>query len=309
MESAVALLKSLGWSVEIEGRGDHLATLFLPDREVYFLYNDEHDEMRKDCPNFDRGLLVMTGLFGAACQTINPDNSQILPVVHITFVARGLEIFEERVTKERLQQELDRILKWAKKNTSLQKMLRSRYSAPPWEKNTVIWSTDETVDQLAVKTNEAPYALLHLAALALLGDVETLRSYQKRFAEGNRHGFEAESESATLNESHLERAVVIAEEVAQTEQFSYAVLEQAAEKLFLNAHKYRDFRFRDPNLCNKKRDFQRKCAERKRQELREQGFDGVSDEPIIIEAEGKKYCVDIVYIKDGEPAFMDVSID
>ncbi|UTO28176.1 hypothetical protein [Bartonella harrusi] len=67
--------------------------------------------MHKECPNFDRGLLVMTGLFSAACQTINPDNFQNLPAVHITFVAKGLEIFEERVTEERLKQELDRVLK------------------------------------------------------------------------------------------------------------------------------------------------------------------------------------------------------
>ncbi|EJF88549.1 hypothetical protein ME1_00549 [Bartonella vinsonii subsp. arupensis OK-94-513] len=59
MESATALLKSLGWLVEIEGQGDHLATYSLPDREVQVLYNDERI---KNCPQFDYGLLITTGI-------------------------------------------------------------------------------------------------------------------------------------------------------------------------------------------------------------------------------------------------------
>ncbi|WP_208436965.1 hypothetical protein [Bartonella taylorii] len=84
MESATALLKSLGWSIEIDGKGDYLATIFLPDREVQFLI---HDEVSKNCLKFDCGLLIMTGIFAAACQTINPYNSLALPAVHLTFVA------------------------------------------------------------------------------------------------------------------------------------------------------------------------------------------------------------------------------
>ncbi|WP_273721884.1 DUF6990 domain-containing protein [Bartonella sp. ML71XJBT] len=38
------------------------------------------------------------------------------------------------------------------------------------------------------------YALLHLAVLALLGDVETLQSYQRRFAAGNSLAFDLGSE-------------------------------------------------------------------------------------------------------------------
>ncbi|WP_455465881.1 hypothetical protein [Bartonella sp. B39] len=64
MESVTALVKSLGWSVEIEGKGNHLATIFLPDCEVQFLYNDA---ISKDCPQFDCGFLVMAGVLAAAC--------------------------------------------------------------------------------------------------------------------------------------------------------------------------------------------------------------------------------------------------
>ncbi|WP_375667398.1 hypothetical protein [Bartonella sp. AC130YNZD] len=95
IESATALLKSLGWSVDIEGKGDYLATLFLPDREVQFLYNEKHVE---EFSPFDRGLLIMSGVFAAACQTINPHNSGVLPTVFMNFVPNGLEIFEEKVS-------------------------------------------------------------------------------------------------------------------------------------------------------------------------------------------------------------------
>ncbi|WP_455465880.1 DUF6990 domain-containing protein [Bartonella sp. B39] len=87
------------------------------------------------------------------------------------------------MTEDRLKQVLDEILEWKCEDSRLQEMFRSQYSAPPWEKDTVDWSAD--------KINGAPYALLHLAALALLGDVETLRSYQKRFVAGDHLGFDA----------------------------------------------------------------------------------------------------------------------
>ncbi|MBB5074378.1 hypothetical protein HNQ69_001516 [Bartonella callosciuri] len=49
-----------------------MTIIFLPDREVQFLYNDE---ISKDSPKFDCRLFIMTGLFAAACQTLNPYNS------------------------------------------------------------------------------------------------------------------------------------------------------------------------------------------------------------------------------------------
>ncbi|WP_208433035.1 hypothetical protein [Bartonella taylorii] len=57
--------------------------------------------------NYDR-------YFAAAYQTINLYNSQTLPAVHLTFAVKGLEIFEERVTEDRLKQAFDESLQWAK---------------------------------------------------------------------------------------------------------------------------------------------------------------------------------------------------
>ncbi|WP_455465885.1 hypothetical protein [Bartonella sp. B39] len=90
MESATALLKILGWSVEIKEKGDHLATYHLPDREVQFLYNDEKV---KKYHKFDCGLVITRGMLVAACKTFNPYNSKSLPGLQLNFVAKGLEIF------------------------------------------------------------------------------------------------------------------------------------------------------------------------------------------------------------------------
>ncbi|WP_375680327.1 MULTISPECIES: DUF6990 domain-containing protein [unclassified Bartonella] len=292
IESATGLLKSLGWSVEIEGKGDYLATLFLPDREVQFLYNEKRVE---EFSPFDRGLLIMSGIFAAACQTINPHNSGVVPTVFMNFVPNGLEIFEEKVSAQRLKKALDKTLKWTMEDDSLHEMFRSQYGIPPWEKDSLSWATDGDVEF-------APYALLHLAALALLGDVETLASYDESFTAGEKLGFDE-----TIEKVHLERAMVIAQEVKREGKFSYDLLERVAEKWSI-AMDYQLFRVRSPNTCNQKRALHKKLVEEKKQELREQGFD-VSDEQFVFEAEGVKHAPDITYIKDGEPAFMDIKID
>ncbi|WP_375675326.1 DUF6990 domain-containing protein [Bartonella sp. CL100XZDX] len=292
IESATGLLKSLGWSVEIEGKGDYLATLFLPDREVQFLYNEKRVE---EFSPFDRGLLIMSGIFAAACQTINPHNSGVVPTVFMNFVPNGLEIFEEKVSVQLLKKALDKTLKWTMEDDSLHEMFRSQYGIPPWEKDSLSWATNDDIEL-------APYALLHLAALALLGDVETLASYDESFTAGEKLGFDE-----TIEKVHLERAMVIAQEVKREGKFSYDLLERVAEKWSI-AMDYQLFRVRSPNTCNQKRAFHKKLVEEKKQELREQGFD-VSDEQFVFEAEGVKHAPDITYIKDGEPAFMDIKID
>ncbi|WP_375660993.1 DUF6990 domain-containing protein [Bartonella sp. CL71SXKL] len=292
IESATGLLKSLGWSVEIEGKGDYLATLFLPDREVQFLYNEKRVE---EFSPFDRGLLIMSGIFAAACQTINPHNSGVVPTVFMNFVPNGLEIFEEKVSVQLLKKALDKTLKWTMEDDSLHEMFRSQYGIPPWEKDSLSWAPDDDIEF-------APYALLHLAALALLGDVETLASYDESFTAGEKLGFDE-----TIEKVHLERALAIAQEVKREGKFSYDLLERVAEKWSI-AMDYQLFRVRSPNTCNQKRAFHKKLVEEKKQELREQGFD-VSDEQFVFEAEGVKHAPDITYIKDGEPAFMDIKID
>ncbi|WP_345117499.1 DUF6990 domain-containing protein, partial [Bartonella jaculi] len=208
IESTAVLLKSLGWSVEKIDGDDHLASYQLPDREVQILYNDESV---KDCPQFDVGFLVVTGILATACKVINPTYSEDLEDLQLNFEEKGLEIFEVDVTADCLTQALDDALEWAVQAIDLHEELRSQYGMPPWKKS---------------KINEAHYGLLHIGALALLGDVETLQSYQKSFAAGDPLGFDE-----SINKTHLERAVALAQEVAKVKQLSYALIEQVSEKL------------------------------------------------------------------------------
>ncbi|WP_345117570.1 DUF6990 domain-containing protein, partial [Bartonella jaculi] len=211
MESAHALLKSLGWSTEKINENDYMASYQLADREVDILYNDE---IAKDCPQFDSAFLISTGILSTACKFIDPTNMEDIPDIQLNFEAKGLEIFEPEVTADRLKQALDDALEWAVTDIDLSKRLRSDYGTASWEKSTTS------------KANDAHYTLLHIGALALLGDVDTLQSYKKSFTEGDHLGFDE-----SINKTHLERAVALAQEVAKVKQLSYALIEQVSEKL------------------------------------------------------------------------------
>ncbi|WP_375641723.1 MULTISPECIES: DUF6990 domain-containing protein [unclassified Bartonella] len=284
MESATVLLKSLGWKVEIEGKGDHLATYYLPDREVQFLYNAE-----KGYPRFDCAIAVVSGIHAAVCQTIDPYNSGGLIALELSFNVKGLEIFEEKVSARRLRRALEKALEKAMTEVDLGNMLRSQYRILPWENKVV-------APQLA------SYSLRYLAALALLGDVETLNAYHKSFMEGERLGFET-----SIEEEHLERAMIIAQAVEKTKQPSYDLLQQAAKDFSMEVESYEYFRAKDPNLCNRRRHSYENLIEEKRQELRQQGY-FVYEKDAICKVDGKNYRPHILYIKDGELEYMDVEI-
>ncbi|WP_019219045.1 DUF6990 domain-containing protein [Bartonella florencae] len=209
IESATALLKSLGWSTKKIDGDDYMASYQLADREVDILYNDE---IAKDCPQFDSAFLISTGILAAACKLIDPTNVQDFPDLELNFEAKGLEIFEPEVSEDRLKQALDDALEWAVKDIDLSERLRCDYGAAPWQQDA------------RSKTDNKDYALLHIGALALLGDVETLQSYQKSFTAGDHLGFDE-----SIGQTHLERALALAKKVAKVKQLSYALIEQVAK--------------------------------------------------------------------------------
>ncbi|WP_455474841.1 DUF6990 domain-containing protein [Bartonella sp. B30(2025)] len=214
MESAKALFQSLGWSVEtLDDEGDHSAIYQLADREVELLYNDEIIE---DCPQFDRGLLIVTRILTTACKMIDPSFTQELPDLELNFEANGLEIFDPEVSADYLKEVLHSTLEWAVSEIDLAEDLRSDYGTPPWQRK----------KSATGKANDAHYALLHIGALALLGDVETLQFYHKSFSAKDRLGFDE-----SIQQIHLERAIVIAKAVAESKQLSYALLEQVEKSL------------------------------------------------------------------------------
>ncbi len=209
MESATALLKSLGWSTEKINENDHMASYQLADREVDILYNDE---IAKDYPQFDSAFMISTGILSTACKFIDPTHTEDIPDIQLNFEAKGLEIFEPEVTADRLKQALDDALEWSVKDIDFSKRLRSDYGRAPWQQDA------------KSKTDNKDYALLHLGALALLGDVEALQSYQKSFTAGDHLGFDE-----SINKTHLERALALAKEVAKVKQVSYALIKQVAK--------------------------------------------------------------------------------
>ncbi|WP_375630406.1 MULTISPECIES: DUF6990 domain-containing protein [unclassified Bartonella] len=211
MENAHTLLKSLGWSTEKINENDHMASYQLADREVDILYNDE---IAKDYPQFDSAFMISTGILSTACKFIDPTHTEDIPDIQLNFEAKGLEIFEPEVTADRLKQALDDALKWAVTDIDLSKRLRSDYGTAPWQRDATS------------KADDTDYALLHLGALALLGDVETLQSYQQSFTAGDHLGFDE-----SINKTHLECALALAKEVAKTKQLSYALIKQVAKKL------------------------------------------------------------------------------
>ncbi|EJF98834.1 hypothetical protein MEI_00001, partial [Bartonella vinsonii subsp. arupensis Pm136co] len=148
----------------------------------------------------------------AACKVIDPTHSGDLPDLDLNFEAKGLEIFEPEVTADRLKQALDDALEWAVSAIDLSERLRCDYGLAPWEKDATS------------KAGNKDYALLHLGALALLGDVESLQSYQQSFVTGEHLDFDE-----SINQIHLERALVLAKEVAKVKQVSYALIEHVVK--------------------------------------------------------------------------------
>ncbi|WP_375645706.1 DUF6990 domain-containing protein, partial [Bartonella sp. TT29SHDZB] len=209
MESATTLLKSLGWSTEKINENDYMASYQLADREVDILYNDE---IAKDCPQFDSAFMISTGILSTACKFIDPTYTEDIPDLQLNFEAKGLEIFEPEVTADRLKQALDDALEWSVKEIDLSKRLRSDYGTAPWQRDATS------------KADDTDYALLHLGALALLGNIETLQSYQQSFTAGDHLGFDE-----SINKTHLERALALAKEVAKVKQVSYALIERVAK--------------------------------------------------------------------------------
>ncbi len=209
MESAHALLKSLGWLTKKINENDYMASYQLADREVDILYNDE---IAKGYPQFDSAFMISTGILSTACKFIDLTHTEDFPDIQLNFEAKGLEIFEPEVTADRLKQALGDALEWAVKDIDLSKRLRSDYGRAPWQQDATS------------KANDTHYALLHLGALALLGDVETLQSYQKSFTAEDHIGFDE-----SINKTHLERALALAKEVAKVKQVSYTLIERVAK--------------------------------------------------------------------------------
>lgn len=175
-------LKLCDWSTSKDEAGDRIARYELSDRTVNIIYG-----LRK-LPN-EQLLWMMrstaTEAFVCACSTIDPDHSGSYPLVRPWNDpdVRAPEILEEHV-----RQASDDAIAWARDQ-----------------------DLDKALHEYAALPTDAPGArpIWHLAALALLGDVAKLKSYQASFAEGDRLGF-----VNYVTKDYIDRAVSLAKEQA-----------------------------------------------------------------------------------------------
>ncbi len=102
-------------------------------------------------------------------------------------------------------------------NIDIHRLFRCRYGIPPWKTSKIS------------ETDDVHYGLLHIGALALLGDVEALQFYHRSFGGGDHLGFDE-----SIHQIHFECAVVLAKEIAKVKQLSYALIEEIAKNFLTN---------------------------------------------------------------------------
>lgn len=183
MRQATQTLKAFGWSIYTDEVGDKVAHYILHDRIVQIIYG--LDRIR-DQQKFGAMLSLTTDAFSSACQAINPRSGKGAPFVRAW---KRLDIRAPEILEEHVRQASDEAIAWAQAQ-DLDKALQ---------------------DHAALPTN-APGArpIWHLAALALLGEVEKLKSYQASFEAGDRLGF-----VPYVTKDYIDRAVEFAEKLAK----------------------------------------------------------------------------------------------
>ncbi|WP_375686669.1 MULTISPECIES: DUF6990 domain-containing protein [unclassified Bartonella] len=77
-----------------------------------------------------------------------------------------------------------------------------------------------------IKVDDADYSLLHIGAVALLGDVAPLQSYYQSFSAEDHLGFDENTQQI-----HLERALALAKEAVKSKQLSYALIKKVAKNM------------------------------------------------------------------------------
>ncbi|WP_234836607.1 DUF6990 domain-containing protein [Sinorhizobium meliloti] len=179
MNETTQYLKSLGWSIKADEVGDKRAKFSLLDRVVSIIY--DLDRIR-DQQKFGAMLSVSTEAFSKACSAIRGERPKFYPLITAW---SGPDIRAPEILERHIRQASDEAIAWAQ-DQDLEQALR---------------------DHAALPTN-APGArpIWHLAALALLGEVTRLKSYQSSFEAGDRLGF-----VNYVTKDYINRAVSLAE--------------------------------------------------------------------------------------------------
>lgn len=179
-KEATQILAALGWSIHIDEVGDKAAHFALSDRIVDIIYGIRKFSQDEQ---FEATLSTSASTFSVACMGIRGGGGSYTPLAR---AQKGLRIRASEILEGHIRQASEEAIAWAEAQ-DLDKALR---------------------DHAALPTN-APGArpIWHLAALALLGEVTKLKSYQASFAAGDRLGF-----VNYVTKDYIDRAVSLAEE-------------------------------------------------------------------------------------------------
>jgi len=180
-KEATEILKTIGWQVYKDEIGDRGACFSLSDRIVDIMYEIGRATRYQQ---FRSTLSVSTEIFSLVCSRIENERYSY---AHLIAAWKGLDIRDaEMIRPEHIHQASQQAIDWAKEQ-DLDKAL---------------------LDHAALPTN-APGTgpVLHLSALALLGEIEKLKYYQASFDAGDRLGF-----ARYITKDFIDRAVTIAEQ-------------------------------------------------------------------------------------------------
>ena len=169
------ILKTLSWSVSRDEVGDQIAYFRLPDRVADIVYGLKKLRDKRE-------LWVMrsasTDCFSDACAAVDPRRKGFTPLLS---AGQDLRFQAPAILEEHIHLASEEAISWANEQ-NLEKALQ---------------------DYATLPTNSpGSMPILHLDALALLGDMATLNLYQKSFAAGERLGF-----VNYITKEHLDRAV------------------------------------------------------------------------------------------------------
>ena len=173
------ILQNIGWIVFIDEVGDEYTHFQLSDLKIQIIYSVKQYSSQQE---FRANLSLTTDTFSTACLKIRRRGGQYSPLIR---AFKGLSIEAPYILEGHVRQMSDEAINWAQEqdlNNAMQ-------------------------DHAALPT-DAPGArpVWHLASLAILGEVERLKSYQTSFESGDRLGF-----VNYVTKEYIDRAVALAE--------------------------------------------------------------------------------------------------
>ncbi len=182
IKEVTEFLRAIGWSTKRDEIGYRYARFELPDRVVEIIYS--LDRIR-DQQKFRGVLSLSTNGFSHAYRKIGGGKDDYGSLMTAW---SGLDIRAPEILAEHIQQASEQAIAWAQ-SQDMDKALRDHAALP----------------------TDAPGTgpILHLASLAILGEVEKLKSYQASFESGDRLGF-----VPYVTKDYIDRAVAVAEELA-----------------------------------------------------------------------------------------------